>query len=374
MAAMKNVLVTGSEGFIGKNLTEALRCKTEVVTKTFDILDARAVLNRYLEEADIIYHLAGVNRPERLEDYEKVNLGLTSEMIGRLEKMSRRPSIVFSSSIQATLDNPYGVSKKKAEEALCEYAQRTGAQVMIFRLPNVFGKWCRPNYNSVVATFCYNAARGLTLDVSDSYKEIELVHVDDVVTAFLRSFEVATKEGEALFATVEPTFRVTLGKLAGLIQEFATSRQTLRVPDLGVSFVRRLYGTFQSYLSPKDFAYGLQQRKDERGTLAELLKGEAFGQLFISRTGPGITRGNHYHHTKVEKFVVLEGDAIIRFRHIVSGEIISCSVSGEEFKVVDIPPGWAHNIQNIGTTELVVLFWASEVFEPERPDTYASEV
>ena len=371
---MKTVLVTGSEGFIGKNLTEALRRKTEFILKTFDIFDARTALERYLEEADIIYHLAGVNRPERSEDYEKVNLGLTSEIIARLEKASRRPSIVFSSSIQAALENPYGVSKKKAEEALCGYAQRNGAQVLIFRLPNVFGKWCRPNYNSVVATFCYNVVRGLSLNVSDSSKEVELVHVDDVVAAFLRSFEVATKAEEALFASVEPTFRVNLGKLAGLIQEFATCRQTLRLPDLEDSLVRRLYGTFQSYLAPKDFVYRLQQRKDERGTLAELLKGEAFGQLFVSRTGPGITRGNHYHDAKVEKFVVLEGDALIRFRHIVTDEIVRCPVSGKEFKVVDIPPGWTHNIQNVGTTELVVLFWSSEVFEAERPDTYASEV
>lgn len=371
---MKTVLVTGSEGFIGKNLTEALRRKNEVVIKTFDISDAHAVLEHHLEEADIIYHLAGVNRPERSEDYENVNLGLTSEIIGYLERLSRRPSIVFSSSIQAVLENPYGVSKKKAEEALCGYAQRNGAQVLIFRLPNVFGKWCRPNYNSVVATFCYNAARGLSLNVSDSSKEVELVHVDDVVAAFLRSFEVATIAGKALFASVEPAFRVTLGKLAGLIQEVATGRQTLRVPDLGDSFVGRLYGTFQSYLAPEDFAYDLQQRKDERGTLAELLKGQVFGQLFVSRTRPGITRGNHYHNIKAEKFVVVEGDALIRFRHIVSDEIVSYPVSGREFRVVDIPPGWTHNIQNVGTTELVVLFWASEVFDPERPDTYASKV
>lgn len=371
---MKTVLVTGSEGFIGKNLTEALRRKSDFIVKTFDLSDARAVLNRYLEEADIVYHLAGVNRPERSEDYDKVNRGLTHEIIDCLERINRRPSIVFSSSIQAVLENPYGVSKKRAEEALDGYAQRNGAQVQIFRLPNVFGKWCRPNYNSVVATFCYNAVRGFSLNVSDSAKEVELVHVDDVVAAFLRALEMATITGKALFASVEPTFRVDLGKLAGLIQEFAACRQTLRLPDLGDSFVRRLYGTFQSYLDPKDFVYRLQEKKDERGTLAELLKGEAFGQLFVSRTRPGITRGNHYHDTKVEKFVVLEGDALIRFRHIVSDETVSCPVSGGDFKVVDIPPGWTHSIQNIGTTELVVLFWASEVFEQERPDTYASEV
>jgi UDP-2-acetamido-2,6-beta-L-arabino-hexul-4-ose reductase len=243
---------------------------------------------------------------------------------------------------------------------------------MIYRMPGVFGKWCRPNYNSVVATFCYNIARDLPISISEPARSIELVHVDDVVSRFMQHIEGPIDgfgHGEMF-----PVFRVTLGELAERLQSFKTSRMTLEVADTSDSFIRRLFGTYMSYLPPLDLPYPLEKLGDPRGTLAELLKSPHFGQIFISRTHPGVTRGNHYHDLKVEKFCVLEGDAIIRFRPIVGVEITEHRVSGTEFKVVDIPPGYTHSIENIGNTEMIVLFWASEILDRAHPDTYPSEV
>jgi len=360
-----NVLVTGAKGFIGKNLVLALKRRSDLSVWQYDIDSAPEMLDQAMTQAEVVFHLAGINRPQREEEFEQGNVDFLVQVLDALERMGRRPLIVLSSSTQAALDNPYGRSKRRAEENLFAYSQRTGMPTRIFRLPGVFGKWCRPNYNSVVATLCHNSAQGLPLTISDPLREIELVYVDDVVSALLHLLEMAASAGGASFALVEPTFRVTLGRLVAIVQEFAASRQTLRLPDLQDPLVRRLYATYQSYLPPEDFAYDLQQRRDE---------GEAVGQLFVSRTRPGCTRGNHYHDTKVEKFVVVEGDAVIRFRHMATDEVVSYPVSGKKFRVVDIPPGWTHHIENVGTTELVVLFWASEVFDAERPDTYAAEV
>jgi UDP-2-acetamido-2,6-beta-L-arabino-hexul-4-ose reductase len=283
-----------------------------------------------------------------------------------------QPLIVLSSSSQAGRDNPYGRSKLAAERALEAYTSRTGTPAVVYRLPGVFGKWCRPDYNSVVATFCHNIARGLPIAISDETRVVELVYVDDVVTQFMTHLDhraAGVTRGE-----VRPTFTTSLRELADRIRGFRAMRDTLEVADATDPLTRRLLGTYTSYIPPADLAYTLEQRTDARGTLAELLKSPHFGQMFVSRTRPGVTRGNHYHDLKVEKFCVLEGDAVIRFRPVLGDEVTEHRVSGRDFTVVDIPPGMTHSIENVGTTEMVVLFWASEILDRDRPDTHFSEV
>jgi len=370
---LKKVLVTGANGFIGKNLIVALLRQENVRVSGFDVQDDIPYLKEILKDADIIYHLAGVNRPGREEEFEEVNTGLTSQICAYLESISRRPLIILSSSVQAELNNPYGRSKKKAEDILAEFTSKMYAPVRAYRLPGVFGRWCRPNYNSVVATFCHNIARDLPVTISDPNREISLVHVGDVVSAFMNDLDCTPPESFS-WGTVNPVFHVTLAGLAGTIQSFRNFRKTLLTPDMTNPFIHRLFGTYESYLPEDRFAYDLEQRPDNRGSLAELLKSPPFGQIFISRTKPGITRGNHSHDLKVEKFCVVEGKAIIRFRHILGKEVIEYPVSGEDFRVVDIPPGYTHSIENVGDGTLVTLFWAGEVFDPERPDTYFERV
>jgi UDP-2-acetamido-2,6-beta-L-arabino-hexul-4-ose reductase len=286
---------------------------------------------------------------------------------------ARPATILLSSSIQAALDNPYGASKRQAEAVVRDYAARSGAAAVIYRFKNVFGKWCRPNYNSVVATFCHNIARDLPITISDPQRVLDLVYVDDVVEQ-IRA-DIAARHGPGVLQQDVPvSYQTTLARLAQLLTAFRTMRTSLYLPDLEDAFTRKLYATYLSYLPADDFAYPLEKKCDPRGCLAEFLKSPHFGQIFVSRTGPGITRGNHFHHTKVEKFLVLEGQALIRFRHIQSDEVILYQVSGDEFRVVDIPPGYTHSIENIGPGELVTLFWAVEIFDPARADTYASPV
>ena len=366
------VVVTGSKGFIGRHLMEALNRRPDVGIRGFDIDSSLKDIAGSLRETNVVFHLAGVNRPERAEEYEEGNHLLTKKLCAILEEAGRTPLVIFSSSIQVELDNPYGKSKLRAEEALRDWSKRTGAGVAIFRLKNVFGKWCRPNYNSVVATFCHNVAKGLPISISDSAKKVELVYIDDVISAFLGCLDSPPYGCE--YRDVFPLFIVTLGKLARQIEMFRNGRNSLLLPDFSDPFIKRLYATYISYLEENDFAYQLTIRKDPRGELAEFLKQAHFGQLFMSRTKPGITRGNHFHHTKVEKFLVVVGDAIIRFRRIDGTEIIEYRVSGRDFKVVDIPPGYTHNIENVGPSELITLFWADEVFDPKNSDTYPLDV
>jgi UDP-2-acetamido-2,6-beta-L-arabino-hexul-4-ose reductase len=363
-----NMLITGSKGFIGSNLAVHLKQEANFRILEFSKESNSQDLAALLAEADAVFHLAGVNRPQTEQEFTTENVDLTSQLCDHLLSIKRAVPIFFTSSIQAELDNPYGSSKRQAEEVLTGYAQASGARVVIFRLANVFGKWCRPNYNSVVATFCHNIARDLPITISDPGREVEFIHVDDVVRAFLDELTSESSNG-VHYRSPGPCHRVTLGRLAELLRAFRSSRQSLLVPDLSDAFVHKLYGTFLSYLQTEDFAYNLTKRTDPRGSLAEFVKAEPFGQIFVSRTEPGITRGNHYHHAKTEKFLVLEGEAIIRFRHIQKGEVIEYPVRGEEFRVVDIPPGYTHSIENVGSRELVTLFWASEIFDPEKPDT-----
>jgi UDP-2-acetamido-2,6-beta-L-arabino-hexul-4-ose reductase len=376
------VLVTGALGFIGKNLGVLLRQTGRVNLVQCDADTPADVLDRGLREADVIFHLAGINRPKTEEEFFKGNTDFTAAICSRLEELKRAPVIVFSSSIQADLDNPYGISKRRAEEKLLRFSENTGARVAIFRLKNVFGKWCRPNYNSVTATFCHNIAHDLPITISDPAKSLELVYVDDVCAAMIRSAGLGAQAeahaeaagGKVLFPDVAPVFTTTLGALADTIRSFRGSRKSLQVPAFNNPFVHRLYATYLSYLEPADFAYGLELKTDDRGGLAEFLKSPPFGQIFVSHTKPGITRGNHYHHTKTEKFFVVQGKAVIRFRHILGDQVVEHHVDGRDYKVVDIPPGYTHSIENVGVEELVTLFWADEVFDPSRPDTFFEPV
>lgn len=367
-------LVTGARGFIGKNLSLALRRRRDVEVLEFDVDAPAQSLPALLACADAVFHLAGANRPERVEEFQEVNADLTRRVCEGLEAAGKAPLLVLSSSTQAAMDNHYGQSKRAAEEAVLALGARTGARVRVFRLPGVFGKWCRPNYNSVVATYCHNLARDMPIVISDPGRVVELVHVDDVVAAFVGLLEGTEPPRAGEHCTVSRVFAVTLGRLAETIRAFRESRRTLEVPDLADDLTRLLHSTYLSYLPEGQFAYALQQRADARGELAELLRSPHFGQIFVSRTRAGITRGNHYHDAKVEKFAVVEGEAVVRFRGVLGGAVSEYRVSGRDFKVVDIPPGYTHNISNVGDSDLVVLFWASEPFDPGRPDTYAEEV
>jgi UDP-2-acetamido-2,6-beta-L-arabino-hexul-4-ose reductase len=367
------VLVTGSKGFIGRNLISWLERDSGFQVLQFDIENTVRDLDNWLETADFIFHLAGVNRPESDDMFHAGNVELTAYICNRLCQKERPVPLVLASSIQALLDNPYGQSKRKAELIVTRYAEACRTRAVIYRLKNVFGKWCRPDYNSVVATFCHRIARGEPIHISEPARELELVYIDDVVVHF--SGELKPDTSQAItYREVTPYFTTSISRLAELIHSFRQSRNTLLIPDLGDEFVRKLYGTYTSYLEPHDFAYSLDSKCDQRGELAEFLKSSAFGQIFVSRTKPGITRGNHYHHTKTEKFLVIQGEAVIRFRSIRGGEVIEHSIRGEELKVVDIPTGYTHEIENTGSTDLLTLFWASEIFDPNRPDTYAMSV
>jgi len=366
------ILVTGAKGFIGKNLILSLTRNPMIEVVGVDVDSSLEVLNHALDVCEIVFHLAGINRPEKEADFEEGNVGPLDAILSALARRNRRPLIVLSSSVQASLDNPYGRSKKRAEDTLLEYANRTGTSARIFRLPGVFGKWCRPNYNSVVATFCHNIARGIPIEISDPAREIEIVHVDDLARAF--SELVGQESKGAAFATVSPSFQISLRKLVEILYGFQKTRETLSLTDLSEPLLWRLFGTYVSYLPSDGFSYCVESKSDQRGVLAELLKASGYGQFFVSRTKPGVTRGNHYHDIKVEKFIVLQGDAVIRFRNVSTDEYVEYDVSGTQFRIVDIPPGWTHSIENVGSSEMIVLFWSSGIFDPAQPDTYAAEV
>jgi len=369
------VLVTGAAGFIGKNLVALLRRRPELTIRTFDVQDTEGQLGQYLAESNVVYHLAGVNRPDRIEEYEAVNAGLTAKIAQHLERAGRHAVLVFSSSIQAEQENPYGRSKALGESAIREYAQRAGAPAVIFRLPNVFGKWCLPDYNSVVATFCHNIANGLPIRISEPEKALTLVYVDDVVRSFARLLDnPCAGSGGCTFEEVRPAYKVTVGALANLIIQFNENRARGVLEDYADRFYRCLYATYLTYLPPARRVYRLNCKIDGRGTLAEFLESPHFGQLFVSRTKPGQTRGNHVHDTKAEKFCVLEGEAVIRLAGMAGNKTIHYRVTGRDFAVVDIPPGYAHSIENVGPGELVVLFWANEPFDPQAADTYPCKV
>lgn len=371
---VKTVLVTGADGFIGKNLCVTLEGRDDIRLLKYDIHNTMEQLQGYLVEADILFHLAGVNRPKDISEFDEGNRGFTETILDFLEQKGLKPTLVLSSSIQAVLPNPYGVSKKAAEDSVLDWSRRSGGQAYVFRLPNVFGKWCRPNYNSVVATFCHNIARGIPIRVDDPRTKLTLVYIDDVVQEMINCIDGHPNQDGEGYCHVPRTFVVTLQQLADTIYSFARNRETLMMPDLQEDFNRFMYAAYTSYLPEDRVSYELHMKHDNRGWLAEFIKSEQSGQVFVSRTIPGITRGNHWHHTKVEKFLVIYGEGLIKLRRVDSTDVVEIRVSGDELRVVDIPAGYTHSITNVGEGDMITLFWADEVFDPKDPDTFYLEV
>ena len=366
----KKILITGARGFVGKNLTATLLQKGYANLYLFDRDDSLETLDKYCADCDFVFHLAGVNRPQSTSEFYEGNTDFSAKLLETLKKHSNACPVIVSSSIQALLDNDYGKSKKMGEDL---FLNNSLNPAYIVRLYGVFGKWSKPNYNTVVATFCYNVAHGLPLQINDPSYELTVCYIDDVVAKFVDIFENTADYTPGFFG-IDTLHRITLGKLAKTIQSFGENRKTLIMPNLNGLLEQRLYGTYLSYLDNNDFAYPLKKNEDNRGWLAEFIKSESFGQIFVSTTKPGITRGDHWHHTKVEKFFVLSGKAEISFRHMITDEIIRYTVEGNTPTVVDIPVGYTHKITNIGDTEVICLFWSSEIFNPDKPDTYYVKV
>ncbi|WP_141502213.1 NAD-dependent epimerase/dehydratase family protein [Paenibacillus luteus] len=367
------ILVTGANGFIGKNLIAELKNRGYNNILRINRDSKKELLNEYASECEFVFHLAGVNRPQDESEFMSGNYGFTVDLLELLNKHNNKSPILITSSIQAEKENPYGASKKAAEDLLFSYCEERGSKSIVYRLPNLFGKWSKPNYNSVVATFCYNLARDLEIKVNDKDADLNLCYIDDVIDEFIRSLE-GNENKKGIFCYVPVTYNIKIGELADKLQLFSANRRTLIMPSLESPLDKALYGTYLSYLEENNLSYKLKKNSDDRGWLAEFIKSDSLGQIFISKTKPGITRGNHWHHTKVEKFLVIQGEAIIKLRNINTSEILEYKVSGEIPEVVDIPVGYSHSITNAGLDEVITLFWASEIFNVDKPDTYFVEV
>jgi UDP-2-acetamido-2,6-beta-L-arabino-hexul-4-ose reductase len=399
------IVITGADGFIGTNLRMRLAELGHAEVACITLCTPADAVQAALTQAEFVFHLAGVNRPQDPAEFATGNAGLTQDICAALAAAGRRATVVLASSTQALQNNPYGRSKLAAEEVVRGYAAATGAPVHVFRLTNVFGKWAQPNYNSAVATFCHNVARGLPITVNDPAAPLQLAYIDDVVERFVQLLEAAgdmdcraslamtnsrvtarpqavavhagvadmTAGGQS-FVTVEPQYTTTVGELARLIQSFKDSRDTLMTERVGTGLVRALYATYVSYLPVESFAYALPTHADPRGTFVEMLKTPDCGQFSFLTAQPGATRGGHYHHSKTEKFLVIRGQARFKFRHMQTGQTHELFTSGDKFEIVETVPGWTHDITNIGTDEMFVMLWANEVFDRERPDTFACPV
>ena len=363
------ILITGAKGFVGKNLVAELRNQGFSDLLEFDVDSNPELLDCFARECQFVFHLAGVNRPERQEDFMKGNFGFTTELLDALKKYNNKAPVLISSSIQAALDNPYGQSKKAGEDLMFAYSKETNAPVFVYRLPNVFGKWCRPNYNSAIATFCNNIANNLPIQVNDPTVTMQLVYIDDVVASFIGKLKNSSNNTE-IFEKATPVHEIRLGEIVDLLNAFKDSRENLLLPNMNDAFTKKLYSTYLSYLPTDKFSYPLKMNVDERGSFTEFLKTKERGQVSINISKPGITKGNHWHHTKNEKFLVVTGKGVIRFRKTDSTEIIEYFVSGEKLEVVDIPVGYTHNIENLGDSDMVTVMWVNEIFDAQRPDTY----
>ncbi len=367
------ILVTGAKGFVGKNLIAELKNKGYNDIFQFSRETDSSLLEKYTKECDFVFHLAGVNRPTDENEFMKGNFGLTSELVELLKKHNNKAPVLITSSIQAERDNAYGISKKAGEDLLFNYSSETGVKVYIYRLPNLFGKWSRPNYNTVVATYCHNIARDLDIQVNNPDAELNLCYIDDVLAEFLRALE-GNPSVQDDYCVVPVTHTIKLGDLAKLIRSFKESRINLTIPNMDDELTKKLYSTYLSFLPEDRFSYNLKMNCDPRGSFTEFIKTPERGQVSVNVSKPGITKGNHWHHTKNEKFLVVSGEGLIRFRKIDSEEIIEYRVSGETLQVVDIPIGYTHSIVNVGENDLVTVMWVNECFDPERPDTYFLEV
>ncbi len=366
------VLVTGANGFIGKNLVLRLRERLDTEVLTFVRGQEDAAMRSALSRADAVVHLAGENRPADVQAFDAVNTGLTQRMCKALVELGKAIPVLFSSSAQAEQDNAYGRSKLAAEDALAALAQTNGNPVAIYRLPGVFGKWCKPNYNSVVATFCHNKARDLPVQINDASARLRLVYVDDVVNAFLHELQIPTPGLSR--PMLSPEYSITLAELSDQIDAFKNCRSTLVSERVGTGLTRALYATYVSYLPVEKFAYSVPAYCDARGVFVEMLKTPDAGQFSFFTAYPGVTRGGHYHHTKTEKFLVIKGHARFGFRHMLTNEVQHIEAHGDQPQIVETVPGWTHDITNIGASEMVVMLWANEIFDRANPDTVASKV
>lgn len=419
------ILITGAKGFIGKNLIAELENIKEKKTNRypgidsgtleilpFDVDTAPSLLETYTKDCDFVFHLAGVNRPKDPAEYEAGNFGFTNTLLDYLKKSGNKAPVMLASSIQAALDNPYGKSKKAGEDLLFDYGRENKVSVLIYRFPNVFGKWCQPNYNSAVATFCHNIANGLPIQVNDPEVMLNLVYIDDVVEELIKALsgqehreekeQVKAFKDDVInvvkinkervetgkqFCTVPVSYKVKLGYVAQLIKSFKEDREKLQVPDMSDPFTKKLYATYLSYLPEDQFSYPLKMNVDERGSFTEFIRTPDRGQVSINISKPGITKGQHWHHTKNEKFLVVKGKGQIQFRKVIGEQedrektekkekaaIISYHVTGDKLEVIDIPTGYTHNIINEGEEDMITVMWANEAFDPEKPDTYFLEV
>ena len=380
------LLITGARGFVGRNLVETLKAvrdgkdRTRGLPTDLDILECTrqttaGELEALCAQADFVFHLAGVNRPQREEEFLEGNRDFTGALLSALERHGNTCPVLLASSIQAERDNPYGRSKRAGEELVRAHGEKTGARVLIYRLPNLFGKWCRPNYNSVVATFCHNIARGLPITVNDPAAVLTLSYIDDVVDAFLGALR-GREFREGAYCAVPVTHTVTLGRIAELLQAFHAQPRTLLLPDIPAgSFEKKLYSTYLSYLPREEVCFPLKMNRDQRGSFTELLKTENCGQFSVNISKPGVTKGQHWHHSKWEFFIVVSGHALIQQRQVGGDEVLEFEVSGEKMEAVHMLPGCTHNLINLSDTEdLVTVMWANEPFDPAKPDTFFEEV
>ena len=365
------VLITGANGFMGKNLQLHLAERKDVEVICFTRNNDESQLPDLLKGVSFVFHLAGVNRPQDPQEFSTGNTNLTQKLCHAIARTGRKIPVVYTSSTQADRDNAYGVSKRAAEDALFELQRKHDVVAHVFRLPNVFGKWCKPNYNSAVATFCHNIARGLPIQINDPAASLTLVYVDDVIERFIHLMEGADRNLDSSgFESVSPQYTATVGQLAEQIKTFKESRSSLMTDRVGSGLIRALYSTYVSYLPTEEFAYRVPQHGDSRGLFVEMLKTPDCGQFSYFTAHPGMTRGGHYHHSKTEKFLVIKGQARFKFRHMYTGETYELLTSGDKAEIVETVPGWTHDITNIGNDEMVVMLWANEAFDRSKPDTF----
>lgn len=368
-----NILVTGAQGFIGRNLVETLKNKENYEVFEIDRETEQEKIKEYLKIADFIFHLAGVNRTNDQSEFMEGNKGLIVEIVEQLESLENYPPILFTSSIQATLENPYGKSKRAGENVVLDYAKNNNIDSYVYRLPNLFGKWSRPNYNSVIATFCHNISRGKEIQINNPSVELTLAYIDDVIDEFIAALNGKAHKKNNYYS-IPVRYEVQLGEIADLLYSFKESRNNRMIPDMSNKFIKKLYSTYLSYLPKEDFSYPLLMHEDERGSFTEFVKSPEAGQVSINVSKEGITKGDHWHHTKNEKFLVVKGEGLIRFREIGTEEIIEYKVSDKKLEVVDIPVGYTHSIVNTGKEDMVTVMWVNELFDPNHPDTYSLEV
>ncbi|HEY5556700.1 capsular polysaccharide biosynthesis protein CapF [Acetobacterium sp.] len=367
------VLVTGANGFLGKNLVTSLKEMKYIEILTFGRNDDDKKLQQYTKECNFVFHLAGVNRPTDTKEFMVGNYSFTKNLLGALKLNKNTCPILFASSTQAKLNNPYGESKKAGEDLLRDYGKLTGSHVLIYRFPNVFGKWCRPNYNSVVATFCHNIAHEIAIKVNDPSVIMNLVYIDDLIEELINALD-GKENRTSEFCEVPVDYTIALGEIVDLIDSFKKSREDRSIPDMSDAFTKKLYSTYLSYLPENQFSYELKMNVDNRGSFTEFIKTPDRGQISVNISKPGIIKGNHWHHTKSEKFLVVWGKGVIRFRKIDTDKVLEYFVAGDKMEVVDIPIGYTHNIENLGEDDMVTIMWANEPFDLNKPDTYYMEV